>query len=88
MADEGLVVDFDEMELGELEDFEEVSELEMQAVLDGTQTLTVKAITALVWIHKRRSDPDFTLEDARKTKLSTVDFTKPTENPTEGGASS
>lgn len=83
MSEENLVVDFDDLELGELEDFEEATGLDFTQMKPG-KALPVKALTALVWIVKRRTEPDFTIEDARKMKLSTVDLGD--ANPTGGNS--
>ncbi len=39
-----------------------------------TVELSTKALKALVWIIKRQADPNFTLDDARKVKVSELDI--------------
>lgn len=78
-----VVIDLDDLELGEIEEFEELSGVSIAQVQSG---LPAKAVTALVWIVKRKTDPNFTLEMARKVKLSDVDFAEDDANPTVGGS--
>lgn len=66
MADERIVIDIDDLELGEVEEFEEA----MGQTLDEININSAKALIRLVWIVKKRDDPKFTLTKARKLKLS------------------
>lgn len=86
MSDDHITIslDIDDLDLGEAEDFEAASGM---ALLDlkGKQ-LPVKALTALVWIVKRRSNPKFTLKQARRVKVTSIDFVSdPTEAKPESG---
>jgi hypothetical protein len=63
-----ITIDLDDMELGESEFFEEVTGKRLDEMGDGE--LTTKAIIALVTISQRRTNPDYSLDDARKVKIS------------------
>ena len=78
-----VIIDLDDLELGEIEEFEELSGVSIAQIQSG---LPAKAISVLVWIIKRKQDPDYTLDMARKVKLSSVDFAEDDANPTEGGS--
>lgn len=58
--------------LAELCDFEEAAGV--AAMVAFKEGLSAKAITALVWVLKRRDDPQFTLDDARATTLADLGF--------------
>lgn len=42
--------------------------------------LTIKALTGIVWVVERTANPDFTVEDARKVKVSELEID---ESPAE-----
>ena len=60
--------DLDDLDLGETADLAEALGLNLDE-LDRLSTPTPRMLPALVWIVKRRTDPAFTYEDARKIKL-------------------
>lgn len=68
----------DDFELGDLEWLEEY----MDTTLDDAKALSsMKAAVGFVFLIKRRENPDFTIEDARKTKLSVFsEIDEPTAN--------
>lgn len=75
------VFDINELDLRELEDFADATGLDPMEIKDGWQP-TLRAVRAFVWLVKRRSDPDFSLEDARRVKVrELVDLV-----PTDAGA--
>lgn len=81
-----VVLDIDDMTLGELDEFEEKSG---QSLADFETGLKAKSITILVYLFLKRSNPDYTEDDAKKVRLADVDFkgaeTESVEaNPTEG----
>ena len=69
----------DDLELGEVEEFENAMDGKTMAEVDLT---SARAIIWLVYIVKRREDPSFTLDDARSVKLT--DIIRPEE--VEAGA--
>lgn len=73
--------DINQLELGELEDIEEVTGINPGA-LEG-KALPVKMMTAIAWVLKRRDDPAFTLEQARRIKV--VELLEETPSPNGGG---
>ena len=62
------VFDINELDLGELEDLADAAGIDPLALNDGWQP-DLKAVRAFVWLLKRREDPAFTLDDARRVKL-------------------
>ncbi len=63
---EGKSYAIDDFELGELEWIED----ELGCTLDEVDPHSMKAAVRFVYLIKRRDDPDFTLDDARKLKVS------------------
>lgn len=64
---EVIEIDIDDFEIGEIEDFEALSGVSFDEVLAGKKS--TQMLKFLVWIVKRRTNPNFTLEDARKIKM-------------------
>lgn len=87
-----LVFSEDDFTIGDLEDFEEITGSPLTDFLDlmkangsGEMRLDAKAvkiIKAIVFIVKRRENPDFTLEDARRVKFSELAFVPSGVDPT------
>jgi hypothetical protein len=63
----------DDLDLGELCDLEDVAGADAVTGL-GQGRLSAKGILAVVWIVNRRTDAAFTLEDARKVKVTSINF--------------
>jgi hypothetical protein len=79
MAEQETVsIDLDDLELGEIEEFEEL----MGRSLGEVDLQSGKAMVHLIWIAKRREDPDYTLDDARKIKLSQLTGEEDEPDPT------
>jgi hypothetical protein len=55
-----------DFELGELEWLED----ELECTLDEVNPASMKAAVRFVYLIKRRDDPEFTMDDARKLKVS------------------
>ncbi len=66
-----LVVDLDALTLGDLEAGEEIAGADFGAALDG-RGMSMKAMVALVYIARRKGDPELTLEDVRSMSLVSV----------------
>jgi hypothetical protein len=62
-------MDFDNITLGEIEEIEAYAGLPITQIAD-MDTTTAKLRTAFVWIVKRRDNPAFTIEDAKKLPAS------------------
>lgn len=82
-----LAFDPDQLTLGELEDFADAAGVEFAQASDVVEVIDektgdvkrvrrmkAKGLIALVWILRRRSDPTYTLEDARQVKISGLDM--------------
>lgn len=68
---EGKTYDLDDFEFGELEWLEDHVGGSLMGN-DGENLFSMKAMLGFVYLIRRRDNPDFTLDDARKIKLSTV----------------
>lgn len=72
---EKLRFDPEDMTVGDLEDFEEVTGRPLSEVFKGGEAaFDAKVIKAMVWIAFRRDDPEFSLDDARNVKVSEIDI--------------
>jgi hypothetical protein len=63
-------MDFEDITLGEIEEIEDYAGLPIQMIGEMDKVGTHKLRTALAWIVKRRENPKFTIEDAKKLKAS------------------
>jgi hypothetical protein len=71
MNDDMIVLNLDDIELGELETIEDVAGAEaVEAMMAGR--MTAKAVVAVAYVVKRRENPAFTIEDARKIKVNAL----------------
>jgi len=66
---EVVVIDANTLTLGELEEVEDLTGRNVVAELGRGQP-SARSLTALVYIFKRRADPTFTMEDARRLDVS------------------
>lgn len=64
-------LDPNDLTLGEAETFEELTGLLVTDLRPGA-SIPSRALTAIVFIVKRRDDPDFTLEDARAIRFREI----------------
>lgn len=76
-------MDVEDLTLGEIEEFEKASGGEKLASVQRGE-VGAAAITALVWVFKKRENPDYSLDDARTVKLSELQWDE--GNPTGGGS--
>lgn len=63
-------IDLDEFSLGELSDICMAAGIDPEQAKSGEIKIGMQMVPALYWILKRRSAPDFTLEQARNAKAS------------------
>ena len=70
-----LTLDFDELTVGDIEDFEAACGIDITAI--GPGNMPTKALAPLIWITERRRNPAFTLEDARAVKFSDLEYGGP-----------
>lgn len=70
------VLDFnvDDLSLGDCIDVEEITGEPVFLSFAAAQTggLSAKAMAALVWVIKRRSDPTFTFDDAKAIRVASL----------------
>ena len=72
-------MDFDDITLGEIEEIEDYAGLAISKIGDDTPGV-IKLRIALAWIIKRRTNPEFSIDDAKKmTATELTSFF--TENP-------
>lgn len=66
---EGVDYSIDDFELGDLEWLEDF----LQKPLTNLNNLnTVKASVGMIYLIRRRENPEFTIDDARKTKMTAI----------------
>ena len=85
-----LEIDLDALTLGDIENLEEACGRPAGQVIADFEkgNIVAKDLTALVWVFKSRTDPEFTLDDARNIKLSEMGtFDNPPEDAAPGAAS-
>jgi hypothetical protein len=75
---EGKAYDLEDFELGDLEWLEEYLDAPLG---DNNAMNSMKAAVGFVYIIKRRDDPGFTIEQARKVKLAAIDAPDDDEEP-------
>lgn len=75
-----------DLDVGDLLDFEEITGCSIDQVFTPTgMKMSAKVVLAIVYIVKRRENPGFTLDDARKVKFSELQFVSDEVDPTSGG---
>ena len=67
--DRTIVIDVNTITLGELEQLEDITGRNVVTELGRGQP-SARTLTALIYVVKRRENPDFTLEDARAVNAS------------------
>lgn len=75
----------DDLTIGDLEDFEEIVGASIDDAFQDGKSVSTKTLKAVVFITKRRDNPDFTLEDARKVKVSELVLEPSKADPTDAG---
>jgi hypothetical protein len=85
---DGKAYDLEDFELGDLEWLEEYLGAPLS---DGNAMNSMKAAVGFVYLIKRQDDPGFTIEQARKVKLASIDAPEeepePAKRPTGGARS-
>jgi len=71
MADD-LVIDLDTLTLGDLEEGERIAGDGFRAALEQSGSPTMAALVALVYIVRRRAEPNVTLEDIRNMPITMI----------------
>jgi len=65
---EKLSINLDDLTLGEMDEFEELSGIKLSDIDGGS--IPAKALIALVFISKKRTDPKYTIKKARAVKVT------------------
>lgn len=65
---EEVLFDLNELTIGDLEDLEDIVGVPFDQI--NMERPSMKVAKAMIYIVKRRTDPDFTLEDARDIRVS------------------
>ena len=84
-----LELDVNRFTLAELEDLEEATGLTFTKLGEvlAAGDYSIKLLRAVVWILRRRAEPDYTLEHARSLSLSDIAFEAAPTNRAERRAS-
>lgn len=80
MSTDKITIDVSDFTLGEIEEFEEIAGVPMSSL--SSQNTPARAMTALVLIAKRRTDPDFTIEQARLIRMGELEVVDGEADPT------
>jgi hypothetical protein len=83
-APEVLEFDVNELTLGEIETIEEIVGRDVLREL-GRGTPGAKTLIAVVYVIKRRSDPDITLDDVRRMNVNALRISGQTDPKEPGG---
>jgi len=75
---EMVVIDVNTLTWGELEQIEDLTGRNVTGELGRGQP-SAKTMTALIWVVKRRTDPNFTMDDARALTVTGVNVKAPTD---------
>ena len=86
-----LTIVLDDLTIGDLEDFEDITGKPLDEAMalgpNGQPKVSPKVMKALVFLTLRKTDPSFTLEDARNVKVSALAPVQQTD-PTDAAGSS
>jgi len=82
-----LDLDPDNLTLGDMEDFEAVAGRGLTEAMEDYKagTISMKEVVGLVWICGRAANPAFTLDDARRLKVTDLEVEVAEPDPTPGG---
>lgn len=89
MADdqETIELDFDKLTLGEFEEIEDIAGYEaVQKLMSGV--VTAKSLVAVAYVIKRRNNPSFTMDDAKKLRFASLKQPEETPQGKDGSAES
>lgn len=81
-----LIIDLEQLTLGDLEEIERLAGADAMGQLFSGQ-IRASVLVPLLYVYKRKSDPAYTIEDARAVKVTELDVDLREPNPTERGAS-
>ncbi len=78
MSDDVMNIDLDDLTIGEVIEIESITGVAMDAMQDPGEPKG-RMLQAMAFISRRRTDPDFTLEDALNLKLNVDGGEDPTD---------
>jgi hypothetical protein len=78
MTDDVMEINLDDLTIGEVIEIEEITGMAMDAMQDAAVPKG-RMLQAMAYISRKRTDPDFTLEDALNLKLSVDGDEDPTD---------
>lgn len=81
---ERMVIDPSKLTLGELREIEQVAGRPFAAMLES---IDAQAMIGLVYVMRRRADPEFTVADAENLTVAEVELEFVKADPTGGGSS-
>lgn len=82
MSDTEFTFDLDKITVGDIVDIEETCGMPWDDIVD-MDTPPTKVLLAMLWVVKRRDNPDFTLDDARNTPLADIQSMSVGSDPTD-----
>jgi len=78
-----IVLDVDQLTIGDVEDIEEICGKSFEEL--NFDKPSARLLKAIVYVNGRKTNPNFTLEDARQVHLNEVTVKGQEPDPTEGG---
>ena len=74
-----LTINIDDLTVGDIEDFEAACGLDFFSLVKagGKLDIPIRALAPLIWITERKSNPEFTLADARSVKMTEIEAPDP-----------
>lgn len=79
-------LDLEDLEIGELEDLAEVLGIrDIRELGRMAEAMPPRMMSAVAWLAKRREDPAFTIEDARRMKVRELEELFGANDPNAGG---
>lgn len=78
MPDDYLEFDLGDLTIGEIEEIEELLDRPFTGLMEDGKPMG-KTLRAIGYIARKRTDPTFTFEDAKKLKLKVTATTDPTQ---------
>ena len=76
-----ITVDLNTATLGEIERFEMDAQISWDEFTSGKSS--IRATMALICLQERRKKPDYTMDDARKLKVSDIEIDDEPDPPTQ-----
>lgn len=84
-----LTINIDDLTVGDIEDFDTACGIDFFTLVkaDGKLDIPLRALAPLIWITERRTNPAFSLEDARRVKVTEIEPPDPPAAAGGGGRS-